>query len=69
MSEKQYRSAYVTGGAGFIGTKLLPSLLDCCDHVTIFDNLLAQVHGENAVPPAERPGFSFVLGDVRRIEL
>lgn len=65
MDEKRYRSAYVTGGAGFIGTKLVPLLRDACGPVTVFDNLHPQVHGERAAPPPDEPGFTFVRGDMR----
>jgi len=36
----------ITGGAGFIGSHLIPLLLDY--EVYVVDLLLPQVHGENA---------------------
>lgn len=62
---KHYRSTLITGGAGFIGSKLGAALVPFTDHVTVFDNLLPQVHGSDAVAPANRPGYDFELGDIR----
>lgn len=58
----------ITGGAGFIGTHLRKKLAAGGEHsVKIFDNLLAQVHGEN--PPSEFEDCDeFIKGDVRDID-
>jgi dTDP-L-rhamnose 4-epimerase len=56
--------AFVTGGMGFIGQKLCRRLLSEGHAVTIFDNLLPQVHGD--LPTTEVPdGAQFIRGDVR----
>lgn len=56
----------VTGGAGFIGSRLVAALLKknpSCK-IWIFDNLHPQVHGADAKPPAFAAGINFVKGDV-----
>lgn len=56
----------ITGGAGFIGTRLVKSLLqeDPTRAIWILDNLHPQVHGPDARPPAFPPGVTFMHGDV-----
>ena len=54
---------FVTGGAGFIGTTLIPKLLNSGHEVTVFDCLL---HGGNPILPFFRnENFTFVRGDIR----
>jgi dTDP-L-rhamnose 4-epimerase len=56
----------ITGGAGFIGSHLADELLGHGYEVSVLDNLLPQVHGGEAQPPAylsER--VHFIRGDVR----
>lgn len=53
----------ITGGAGYIGTSLIPMLLSRGDDVTVFDSLL---FGGNALIPFFRfNNFHFIKGDVR----
>jgi dTDP-L-rhamnose 4-epimerase len=57
----------VTGGAGFIGSWLIPVLIDAGASVRVLDNLSAQVHGQ--VPSMEyaglnHPAVEFVRGDI-----
>jgi len=61
MSER----ALVTGGAGFIGSRLVRRLLDGGHEVTILDSLVEAVHGVDARVPEEVAGARFVRGDVR----
>ena len=53
----------VTGGAGYIGTTLIPKLLEQGHEVTVYDCLL---HGGNQIIPFFRKdNFKFVRGDIR----
>jgi len=52
----------VTGGAGYIGTSLIPKLLEKGYEVTVFDNLM---YGGNQLLPFFRDkNFNFVKGDI-----
>lgn len=53
----------ITGGAGYIGTTLIPLLLERGHDVTVFDSLM--YGGEPLVPFFRAPRFSFVRGDIR----
>ncbi|NJD19092.1 MAG: NAD-dependent epimerase/dehydratase family protein, partial [Gemmatimonadetes bacterium] len=55
----------VSGGAGFIGSRLVRRLLDAGHQVTVLDSLVPSVHGEGASPPASIAGARFLKGDVR----
>ncbi|MGD6852598.1 MAG: NAD-dependent epimerase/dehydratase family protein [Candidatus Bathyarchaeia archaeon] len=57
----------VTGGAGFIGSTLVPELLKQGHQVTVLDNLTWGMHG--LLADWGQPGFEFVEGDVRDEEL
>jgi UDP-N-acetylglucosamine 4-epimerase len=54
----------VTGGAGFIGSNLIPILLDSNYSVTIFDNL-SSGKIENLSKVCNHPNFKFTQGDIR----
>lgn len=53
---------FVTGGAGFIGSRLCRRLQDAGAEVTAFDNLHPQVHGAKPNLP---PDLNLIVGDVR----
>jgi len=56
----------VTGGAGYIGSVLVPRLLDSGRAVTVLD---ACVYGDESLAPAAgRPGFELVRTDLRDAE-
>jgi nucleoside-diphosphate-sugar epimerase len=53
----------VTGGAGYIGSTLVPKLLKAGHEVRVLDSLL--FGGESLLGVYPDPGFEFVRGDVR----
>jgi nucleoside-diphosphate-sugar epimerase len=56
-------NVFVTGGAGYLGTTLIPALLDRGHTVVAFDSLK---YGIGPILPFfRRPGFCFVRGDIR----
>jgi dTDP-L-rhamnose 4-epimerase len=52
---------FITGGAGFIGSRLVRALAAQGAEITIFDNLLPQVHGPS--PAIDLPAH-LIVGDV-----
>lgn len=53
----------VTGGAGYIGTSLIPQLLDAGHHVRVLDSLM--FGGDQLLHFFQNPRFEFVKGDIR----
>ena len=52
----------VTGGAGYVGTALLPKLLEAGHEVTVFDNLMQG--GNQLLSFFRNKNFHFINGDV-----
>src|SRR5687768_7231877 len=63
MTGKNMKKLFVTGGAGYLGSALIPELLKRRYHVTVLDNF---AHGEESLALLqEEPNFTLVRGDVR----
>lgn len=56
----------VTGGAGYIGSVLVPELLKEGHQVCVYDSLL--FGGNGLLPHFRNPKFSFIKGDIRDTE-
>ncbi len=61
---KTRRNVLVTGGAGFIGSHLVPRLLELGHSVTVLDNL-SNGKLENLYGVLDHPKFAFQRGDIR----
>lgn len=60
---------FITGGAGFIGSKLVHHLIKHgAKEITIFDNLHSQVHGQNAKFENFGPKVQCIKGSVENFE-
>jgi nucleoside-diphosphate-sugar epimerase len=57
------KSIFITGGAGYIGTSLIPALLEKGFKVTVYDSLLFN-NGDKLIPYIPNKNFTFILGDV-----
>ena len=57
------KNILVTGGAGYIGSVLVPELLKLDHKVTVYDSLL--FGGNGLLPHFKNPNFTFINGDIR----
>ena len=63
---KPIRNVLVVGGAGFVGSVLIPKLLDRGYHVRVMDSL---VYGDDGIRHLNgRPRYEMVDGDLRSLE-
>lgn len=53
----------VTGGAGYLGSTMVPALLEAGHKVTVVDNFMYGQSSLNHV--CHNPNFSIVRGDIR----
>jgi nucleoside-diphosphate-sugar epimerase len=58
---------FITGGAGYIGTSLIPLLLSEGYQITVYDSLMFN-NGDKLIPFFQHNNFSFIKGDIRDIE-
>ncbi len=64
------KNILITGGAGFIGSKLALNLIDKDYNITILDNLSKQIHGNSKnsyLYNSIKEKVNFILGDVCKI--
>lgn len=61
------KKIFITGGAGYVGSALIPLLLEDGYEVTVYDNLM--VHGDGIMHNFLKPNFKFIKGDVLDVEL
>jgi len=62
MAKKRYRKILVTGGAGFVGSVLVPMMLERGYWVRVVDNLM--YGGTMLLPHFINPHFELVVGDI-----
>lgn len=62
------KKIFITGGAGYIGTTLIPILLEEDFKVTVYDSLMFD-NGDKLLPYIPNKNFSFIKGDIRNEEL
>ena len=64
------KNILITGGAGFIGSRLVTGLIEHFPdaHIWVFDNLHPQVHGVAAEQPNFPDAVEFIKGDVTNKE-
>jgi len=55
---------FITGGAGYIGTTLIPLLLEKNYEVTVYDSLMFN-NGDKLIPFINNKNFTFIKGDIR----
>lgn len=58
------KSIFITGGAGYIGTSLIPLLLNKGYKVTVYDSLLFN-NGDKLIPFITNKNFNFIKGDIK----
>jgi nucleoside-diphosphate-sugar epimerase len=58
------KKIFITGGAGYIGTTLIPMLLNEGYQITVYDSLMFN-NGDKLLPYISNPNFTFIEGDIR----
>ena len=58
------KKIFITGGAGYIGTTLIPVLLDRGFEITVYDSLLFN-NGDKLLAYFASDNFNFIKGDIR----
>lgn len=62
------KKVFITGGAGYIGTVLIPLLLSQGYQVSVYDSLIFN-NGNTLIPFMSNDKFKFINGDVRNKKL
>ncbi|MHB8423009.1 MAG: NAD-dependent epimerase/dehydratase family protein [Leptospirales bacterium] len=61
MTDRIFNTVFVTGGAGYCGSLLIPQLLSCGYQVTVYDTLY---FGDQFLPKSD-PNLRIIQGDIR----
>jgi nucleoside-diphosphate-sugar epimerase len=64
MKKINNKKIFITGGAGYIGTTLIPLLLEKNYQVTVYDSLMFN-NGDKLIPYVGNKNFNFIEGDIR----
>lgn len=64
----EHSRVLVTGGAGFIGSNLVETLLAQDNEVVVLDNFMTGKR-ENLAPYATHPAFTLIEGDIRNLAM
>lgn len=67
IKTKHMKKIFITGGAGYIGTTLIPLLLEKGHIVTVYDSLIFN-NGDKLLPFMTNKNFNFIFGDIREEE-
>jgi nucleoside-diphosphate-sugar epimerase len=62
------KKIFITGGAGYIGTTLIPMLLNLGYEVKVYDSLMFN-NGDKLLQYISNPNFKFIKGDIRNEKL
>ncbi len=62
------KNILITGGAGYVGTTLIPMLLDRNYNITVVDNLIFN-NGDRLIPFMAHKNFNFIKSDIRDLTL
>ena len=60
-----FKNVFITGGSGYVGSLLVPRLLDEGYNVTVYDTCFFG----NDFLPKNNPNFKLIIGDIRNIDL
>ena len=65
MKNPDLNTILVTGGGGYVGSVLVPLLLDAGYKVRVLDLFIYGQQVFNAIPAAQRPNLELIEGDLR----
>jgi nucleoside-diphosphate-sugar epimerase len=66
MPEKKFKTVYVTGGAGYVGSALVPALLAEGYRVKVLD---LYMYGDDVLKSVKGPNLEEIKGDMRDVAL
>jgi nucleoside-diphosphate-sugar epimerase len=69
MKNPDISTVLVTGGAGYVGSVLVPLLLDAGYRVRVLDLMIYGTHVFDGIPAVHRPNLNVLTGDLRDRDL